>query len=249
MNKRGDLFSWLVEYHCTENLEQCRPYMIEGRVYHLGSFVEEGDENELYKGLLIVANGSTLVDKLSDGHVINDDPLRLRYTDIQGKEDLWKYVNERRNKDGAYIFDGVNQRITKAAEVNNNPSTLTQRVDLASMVPGDFVYADGREFDESEDLGTKTRLAIKMPLAYGDTNAYQIKRTAYGNTGMGKVTHFGSQGLVEEAFFRYSPTSEGPFIVPEQGIIGIHRQYQRDENNKLILASEQIIDPNSFYRK
>lgn len=245
----NDLFSWLVEYHCRENLPQCLPYMKDGQAYPFGRPINEGEENELYKGLIIISNGDTLVNKLSCGHVINDDPNKLRYADISGKKDLWAYVNERRNKDGAYIFDGRNGRITKAAEVNNNPSTLPRGIDLSSMIPADFVYSDGTQIDESEDLGTKTRLAIRTPHAYEHTNTYQIKRTAYGNTGLGKVTHFGPQGLIEEFFFRYEPASNGPFINEKQGIVGVYRKYERDENNQLVKVLEQLVgNPKEYFK-
>lgn len=246
----NDLFSWLVEYHCKENLPQCLPHLKDGRAYVLGRPIEEGEENELYKGLLIISNGDTLVSKLSNGHVINDDPAKLRYADVSDKTDLWRYINERRNKDGAYIYDGKNGRITKAAEVNNNPSSMPQGIDLSSMIPADFVYSEGNEIDESEDLGTKTRLAIRTPHAYENTNTHQIKRTAYGNTGLGKVTHFGPQGLIEEFFFRYAPNSKGPFIDKKHGIVGVYRSYERNDDGRLVKVLEQLVgEPREYFKR
>ncbi len=237
---RDRLFSWLVDYHCGVNVEQCLPYMREGTVHNAGGRpLEEGvEENEHYKGLLIVANGDTLADKLSAGGVIHDDPDELDFVRIAQPADLFQYLSRQRNSDGAYIVNGKKGEITRVSEVNNG---LRVPGSIYDQVPADFVSYDGK-VPVRGNLGTKTRLAIKMPLAYGETNTFQVKRTAYGNTGIGIVTHFGPQGLMEEFFLRHNPSSAGSYLWPKQHLIGVHRRYERDGEDQLVRVAEEQVD-------
>ena len=236
---KGELFDWLVGYHCKENLERCLPYLKQGRAYDASdSLIQEGEENEHYKGVLIVSNGKTLASKLSQGGVIHDDPEDLEFFTLQNKEDLASYLTLQRQKDGAYIFDGVNNQITRVGELNNNPSSLRERK-IYSMAPPDFLSYDGSI--PLREMGTKTRLAIKMPLAYQDTSSYLIKRSAFGNTGLGKVAHFGQNGLMQEFFFEHKPDYQGSFINPEHKIVGVYRRWKRGAENDWNLQSEDIV--------
>ncbi|MEK6863350.1 MAG: hypothetical protein AABW53_01500 [Nanoarchaeota archaeon] len=253
----NDLFFWLVEYHCKANLERCLLHMEDGKVYLHGKALDErrlireelhpGLENELYTGVLLVANGTTLIDRLSEGDVIKDDPEDVRFEDVKDKEAFFRYLSLEQGNDGAHIYDGVNKRIARISEFNNNPP-LQEKIPLGAMVPADFLSSDGSVLPKH--VGVKTRLAIKMPLAYDHTSTFQIKRTAYGNTGLGKVTHFGPQGLKEEFFFHYDPTSNGPFVDEKHGIVGVYRAYERNEKGELVKTMEQLIgDPREYFNR
>jgi len=111
-------------------------------------------------------------------------------------------------------------------------------ISLRDMLPRDFIAVETDSLLNERNLGTKTRLAIKLPQAYDRTKAFQIKRTAYGLLGIGKVTQFGPQGLEQEFFFRYEPRSEGPFVDAEAGIVGIHRQYERQEQGLILISTQ-----------
>lgn len=237
---RDKLFSWLVDYHCGVNVEQCLPHMREGRVYSSpGKPLEEGvEENKLYSGVLVVANGNTLADRLHTGGVIHDDPGELDFVPLATQDDLFRYFAQQRNRDGAYIVNGDRGLITRVSELNNGLPVSQSPYD---QVPADFVSYD-QHIPVQRNLGVRTRLAIKMPQAYPETNTFQIKQTAYGNTGIGKVTHFGPQGLLEEFFLLHDPASAGPYLWPKQHLIGVHRRYEREGNNPLVKVSEEVVD-------
>lgn len=211
-----DIFNWLVKYHCDKNLEKCLPFIENGRVRSPDSSnLREGlDENEIYPGVLVVCNGDTLLETLMKDEIVDPNDID-GFVEVKGWQDFIKYLGSRENNDGAYIFDSKNSRITRAYELNNHPKTLKGRYRLEEMVPGDFCSADGSVSPRS-NLGTKTRLAIKLPQAYPNITTFQIKRTPYGDFGMGKVTYFDKDGLRKEFFL----TSHEE---------GIYRSYERME--------------------
>ena len=243
--KKGDLFNWLVQYHCQVNLPEALPLIEYGVVYNKKGKYEEGTDNGCpYQGVLIIANGSTLADRLEEDKVIHDQPDPFYQISNSGK--FFDYLNRQATDDGAYIYDSVNERITRVAEINNG-LPLPRDFPVYEQIPGDFTSENGNL--PLSAIGTKTRLAIKMPYAYQDTEAFQIKRSRYGSLGMGKVTHFTNQGLAREFLFAYNPispddqSSPGPFIDQEQGIIGLLRTYQRDGAGILYQVSEEQVDP------
>jgi len=206
-----------------------------------------GSENELYTGVLLVANGTTLVDKLSEGHIIEDDPRDLYFVNAESKEDFFNYLSEEKGNDGAHIYDGVNKRIARIMDFNNRPP-LAEKAPVYSLVPDNFLSSDGSV--SPKYMGVKTRLAIKMPLAYDSTHTYQIKRTPYENTGIGKVTHFGPDGLVEEFFFRHMPEHKGQFINQEHKIMGVYRCWERRSDHSWHLRSEELVaDPTEYFSR
>ncbi len=229
-----ELFGWLVEYH-ERNLEECLPFIKAGRIRTpRGKTLEEGVENEYYSGLLIIANGDTLMDRLKINGVIIGEPERP--FEFGTKERLFSYLDRQKASDGAYVLDGVNKRISHVSEFNNHPDSLPEGRHLADLLPMDFVEHRGEIFDP-RTIGMKTRLASRLPQAYTNTGAYQIKRSAYGRLGMGKVTRFTADGLAEEVFFDYRPASNGPFVAP--GIVAVHRTYQPSSEG-LVKLSESI---------
>lgn len=233
------LFGWLVEYH-HRNLEHCLRFLQDGRILSgEGIPFEEGEENERYKGLVIIANGSTLTQRLRDGGVINGSTPQP--TPFVSKEEVFDYFDGQNGKDGAYLLDSVNRSIVRIVELNNNPSGMPM-VKLEDMIPTDFVQYHGKRVDEN-DLGNKTRIAIKVPQAYANTEAFLIKRSAYTPLGMGKVARFNSSGLAEEFFFMCEPTAQEHFVAP--GIIGVHRQYHIERGRPVLTtqSTQRLYQP------
>lgn len=231
--KKGDIFEWLVKYHCEHNLELCLAHIQNGtyRSPITGKPLDIGfEENDAYKGILVVANG----DKLLNNMIQDGIAKKQHVGDISGvanEKDFFDYINRQRNSDGAYLFDSVNQRIARAYLLNNSPKSLDESIDPAeNRLPNDFLSNDSR-IDSQKEIGTKTRLALTLTLAYEGVEAFQIKRTAYAPSGLGKVTHFNKDGLYREFFFDYSES---------EGIYGVYRRYAK-ENGTLKCIEEKIV--------
>ncbi len=113
-------------------------------------------------------------------------------------------------------------------------------------MPRNFIFEAGTSL-RPEDLGTKSRLAVKLPFCYPHTETYQIKCSAYGSLGMGKVTHFNRAGLVEEVLLRHEPQSAGSFVDETRGIVAIHRRYAHSALG-LTQISEKYLDLEAPWR-
>lgn len=244
--EKGDLFWWLVDYHCNVNLPQVLPNIKDGVLNSKKSYREGSDKDVPYQGVLIIANGDTLADRLYEDELVNEPPGEFR--PIPSKSSLSDYLDQEVAEDGAYVYDCTHNRIAKVNDINNTPPGLSRDFPIYSQVPSDFVSVDGKLPVGPDTIGTKTRLAIKIPAGYArfGAEAFQIKRSRYGTLGMGKVTHFTDQGLVKEFLFAYDPSSKGSFVDRRKGIIGLLRTYQRDSEWHLYRASESMVDPSKL---
>lgn len=230
-----NLFWALARYHYEKNLLPNTGSIRQGKMYLSKRALKEGEENEKQKGLLIVANGKTLViDLISDGTVSKKDIAQ--FEKIKSHSNFFRYLERQKHKDGAFIYDGANKRIARVMEFSNRPN-MPGKLKLEEKVPFDFIHANPQE-PLRHHLGTKTRLAIRLSAAYPDVEAYQIKRTAYG-AGLGKVTHFTKKGLVEEFFFACKPKSIKQ-LVPEKGIVGVYRRYELARNKPRCAEEREI---------
>jgi hypothetical protein len=221
---KSQIFGWLVEYHCQRNLASCEQFMDEGVVVSPSTKkpLREGlDENELYKGLLIIANGDTLLEKLVDNGILSEENID-EFHNVGDKSAFFKYLDSRKNGDGAFIYDTIHGKIARVYELNNNP--VYTKNGLADRLPSDFIHYTG-EAIHARDIGTKTRLAIKLPQVLDNIETFQIKRTAYTEVGMGKVTHFTKEGLKEEFFFA---PNENKFLSGGSDIKGMYREYSNE---------------------
>jgi len=241
-----------MQRHVEKTLPLCLEKMIEGVVHSDGQPLREGiDKGVPYDGLLIVANGDTLASRLRSDDVIHDEPQG--FVDAKNFEQLSKYLETQQGEDGAYIFDGVNDRITRVMELNNNPPGLPKNVKFYEMMPIDFVSYDGTV--QRANIGTKTRLAVKLPHAYDNTETLQIKRSPFATPRIGKVTHFTKQGLAEEFFFDYA-CNHGmnhdtadiiPFAETEKGaLVGVYRRYTQDHDGGLYRPVIMLVGRNNY---
>ena len=235
--KNADIFGWLVSYHCHRNLGACIPHAQDGRITdEWENVTKEGTENEKYKGLLLVSNGDTLLETLIKGGLVHTHDISPP-THIASRGQFYNHLDKQIENDGAFIFDGKNRRIFRAYELNNNPESLKSYEGLlVSAVPHDFVYSSGDMPVERKDLGTKTRLAIKLPQAYPNIETFQIKRTAYANLGIGKITHFDKDGLAQEFYFRRGEYGQ---------IEGVHKKYER-VGGELKAMSTSAVDVSQY---
>ncbi len=232
------LFEWLISYHIERNLQACLPHIRDGRFYQHGRPLAEGRENEHYQGVLIVANGDTLFNRMIDAGMIEDGDHDAPVT-VTSKEEFFGYLDGQDNSDGAYIFDGVHSTFTRVNELHNGIARGLHS--LVSHVPKDFAsYDEG--LDARRFLGTKTRLAIKIPYQFPDVHALQVKRSGYTDLGLGKVTKFNSSGLEGEFFLKADPESVGPFIDVRNSIVGVRRSYGVSDGG-LVLTDERPYVP------
>ncbi|MBS3175638.1 hypothetical protein J4457_00175 [Candidatus Woesearchaeota archaeon] len=247
---RNDLFSLLVRYHIEHNLPPSLPHVTRRSKLRLpngGLSVEGATENPYQQGLLIIADGETLADRLQKTRVILGGVPEFQK--IADWESFRNYLESQDGVDGAYLMDTVNGRIAHVVELNNNPDN-TEPLELSDLLPDNFLSCDGNV--PVSNVGTKTRLALRLPRAYSTgqerVEALQIKRTAYLSLGIGKVTRITPEGLAEEFFFEHDPNpkSEGPFINKKYGIVGIHRTYERTPEGELRVATETRVDPQDF---
>ena len=240
-----DIFPWLVMHHHRRNyLEICRPLIRRGEILIGDKSLTEGSDKGIpYHGFHFLVDGLNVFNTLIEEGMINDVyDHNERSKKIREEYDLSKPLlnfdefsgflmqEEGKGNDGAYIFNSKNGKVVRINEFNNNID-LPEGFNLIDKLPGNFVYDIPFPDDNSiyPNLGTKTRLAIKMTEAMKDKgiHAYQIKRSSYSNLGMGKVTHFNGNGLSEEFFFH-------SFDHDSVLVKGVYREYERRENSSRV---------------
>ncbi|MBN2567441.1 hypothetical protein JXB02_05145 [Candidatus Woesearchaeota archaeon] len=234
------LFGWLVDFHIERNLPRALRFFREGSIRDDdGNRYRLDGENERYYGAIIISDGENIADRLVRIEVIHSDAID-GYTAIPTREAFMGYLGENLNRDGSFVYDSVNRGITRVAKVNNEPKALNERLKGSDLrfdrrLPPDFIAEDGSIEVKRTNLGLKTQLAAELTYAFPDMRIYQIKRTPYGGLGMGKVTQFSGQGLLQEFFFRAVPEKEG------YSILGIHRQYEPHEDGIRQAGGDRIM--------
>ncbi len=228
-----EIFQMLVNYHVEVNLPRCLSSIQNGRItdpVDHEPFEAPSGENSLYKGIIIVSNGPTLVDDLIKHGLAKREDLSS-FVPLRDADAFRSYIHEEVKRDGAHLYDSANGQIARVYELNNHHSSLEGCLDT-NRVPADFVYDDARGVSRA-DLGTRTRIAIRLPAIpeLQTLNVFQIKQTGYGDLGLGKVTYFNNEGLQKEFFCRYNAEQEG--------IDGVLREYELKEG-QLTLAVERV---------
>ncbi len=250
--QRGSpVFEWLVRYHTQENLPRYLDYLS-----RQGEPVANGIENGSTTGCLILENGDMLVSKLQRERIVLDY-RPPQFQPATSYEQFARFLEQHKSTDGAFFYDGKHQRMARVARyANNSPAMERVRERQASLIPADFFLygstnATLTEGDLDEHSGTKTDLAMVLPVAYTSpdcrVHAYQIKRTAYADSGLGKVTHFGPEGLEEEFFFK-EHEGTGPVALPGFPLVGMYRRYApRDE--RVHRVQEEVVNVGKLERK
>jgi hypothetical protein len=250
------LFGWLIKYQVEHNLSKCLPW-IGGGVFkdpETGLPMESGiDENPLrgYTGLILLANGDTLITKLRQLRIINDREDPLFSTPVRTEEEFFRYIQDHGRRDGAHLFNGVSGTMARVNELNNNLPIGN----YAHVLPPNFVDEEGAVELSDENIGTKTRVGIKVSAANPDNvDIYQIKRTVYNQLGMGVVTHIKAGQLKEMFYLTIAPEGySGPFIDPDQSIVGVYVTYKTEgdaviEDRKMYVglqAGKLVLDKTS----
>ncbi|MBI4159507.1 hypothetical protein HY500_04610 [Candidatus Woesearchaeota archaeon] len=238
MINSSQFFDWLVRHHSTVNLGKCLPHIEGGRIHQDGSPLQEGiDENKLYKGTLIVADGEGLIQRLERDRMAWG--VGTNYTPIRDAGDLSSYLEAIENPDGGHVYDSVGGLMTGVKHFRE-PANLPQDFDpydndfLRSVLPGDFSSSNGSRIE----VGNRGLVGLAVPLGYPQAHVLQIKQTAYGNLGMGKVVHFSTNGLVEEFFFTSREDSLQNTLDPINSVQGVYRRYAREGAGLVRIAEE-----------
>ncbi len=246
MINSSQFFDWLVRYHSTINLGKCLPHIEGGRVHQDGSPLREGiDENKLYEGTLIVADGEGLIQRLERDRTAWG--VGTTYTPIRDAEDLSSYFEAIENPDGGHVYDSVRGLMTGVKHFRE-PANLPQDFDpydnefLRSVLPEDFSSSNGARIE----IGNRGLVGLVVPLEYHQAHVFQIKQTAYGELGIGKVVHFSKDGLAEEFFFAPREDHLQNTLDPVNAVQGVYRRYAR-EGARLVRIAEEVRNISPVY--
>lgn len=249
MINSSQFFEWMVRYHTTVNLGRCLSHIEGGRVYQNGQPLEEGlTENKLYPGVIIIADGEGLIQRLKQEGVAWG-VQETEHARILDEQSLSDYLDNLQNTDGAHVFDSVRGVATRARKIRDPPH-LPRDFDpynetmLSRMLPKDFVASDSSV--PLTEIGTKGVLALEIPQAYPQAHVFQIKQTAYGRLGMGKVTHFSADGLVEEFFLAPNQDPLQASLNPGDSIQGVYRRYAK-AGDRLVRTAEEVRSLHQVY--
>lgn len=192
-----DLFEIMKDYHKTYNLERILT----------GSENPHDNENNSYKGMCILENGSTLINRLVEQKRIN--PLDIYDKTVIATSDDWvNFLEKRKEKDGVYIYESAEKTLYRIRKIKDSKQ---DDITYSHLIPNDFLsYFSKSKLDERElreELGTKTQLALDLTQEFEDVKAYMIKRGKYDPfTKSGKVVMIGSRGVEKEFFINGSET-------------------------------------------
>ena len=238
-------FSWLMNMHWM-NLER---YLEHDTTVP----IPEGKENYSYDAMFLVANGAGIADELYADKIIKKKPSGViaRVTSEKTFND-YLALQMAMHEDGGYVYDSDNRLMFRVPRFNSNKVNLTLperiaavfapqlydpvEIDYEAFHPQDFLSRDGTEAPSGENLGTRTQSAIDMATRYDHVHVFLIKKSAYGDSGMGKLVHLTHEGVVQEFYFKRD--TEEP-----QRFIGVHRVYDRAEGKLQKTYTENVVTP------
>ncbi|MFC2134856.1 hypothetical protein ACFLTH_09580 [Bacteroidota bacterium] len=91
-----DLFDWLTTFHFEVNLEPNLNNIKDGNMYSKKGIILEGNENHLTQGMLVLANGDSLVQKLQAEEMIEPEDLDKFKTLITNYEEFANTCDSRK---------------------------------------------------------------------------------------------------------------------------------------------------------
>lgn len=121
-----DLFDVLVDLYDSKIIPELIPYVEEGVVRPLKTkSFKEGDENAIYDGVLLVANGATTQSELERLLILDPNHIQdSSKTQVASASGLKQYLMDSsengKRECSAYIFDSSRNEITKVKKFNNN---------------------------------------------------------------------------------------------------------------------------------
>jgi hypothetical protein len=252
---RLNLFNAMALYHIKNSLPNCMKFFENGKIKDLynDGYFNEGQENDAHKGFLVVSDGKDVLEKLVNDDAIEDkDSITYR---INSHDELFNYLNSQKDKDGAYVFDSYNNKITRVM-FNRDSDMLKQRLknnhkgeyDLNQKLPYDFLLSNCCSDFKTIDVGSKTRVATQLTHAYDHLKAVVLKRTGYGDLAIGRVVYVLPNGVNSSMHFEYKPSLNGitPFVDSTNKIAAYLKKYENNVNERPALVSKDIVGQNYF---
>ena len=257
----SDYMNWLIEYHVENNLENWLTswttkngtnefnHLKDGHIITPKNDnlpVQEGQENEQYKGVFIFT-GKDLLDRLvtpdSRGMpAVERERIDSAYKINGEKDNFFSFLASMADPDGVYVEDKgslyrcfIRPPAVPMSEINQK-------------VPLDFIFQDGKGSYNSpqeainKKMGTKTYLALALPTKYDDIEGVGLKRAAYGRPGLGKVIKTNSRSLSSSfQIDHFNKDEMSPQLVDklrrnygdfEEGFIGTLQMYDRTPSSR-----------------
>ncbi|MBI4981396.1 hypothetical protein HZC30_07640 [Candidatus Woesearchaeota archaeon] len=224
---KENIFEAVIKYHFL-NLEDSLRYFDNGKVRNFqGEVLIEGiSENPHYSGAYLVYDGDTILDKVSQ-RIVRKNGIKESET-VPTIEAFVDRLRDENDSDSVFLYNTEKQKITKVKGEFSNYCHEDLESLLENALPKNFLSADGSM--PVYEVGTKTANAALTARVLNQRQDYGVKtlvvkKTAYGELGMGKIAEFGKHGLTREFFFEYAPQHRGPFIDEKNKIIGVLREY------------------------
>ncbi len=243
---KENIFEAVIRYHFL-NLQDSLKHFCQGRIYdNKGEALVEGiGENPHAHGVYLVYDGAHILDAASK-RISRKNGIK-ETEDVPTIDAFVARLRDEHDPDSVFLYNTEKQKITRVkSEFNNNYEGNLDSL-LESSLPSNFLSTDSSM--PVYEVGTKTASAVLMAYALNQrqdkgVKTLIIKRTPYGQLGLGKVAEFGKQGLTREFFFEYAPEHQGQFIDEEHKIVGVLREYQK-EGNKVVPINESYVSFNS----
>jgi hypothetical protein len=244
-----NIFEALILLHY-RNLQASLPFLEKGQIQSNKNrpLIPGKSENPHYDGLYLVYDGERILKKASK-RIMRDDGVR-QSAKVSCLEDFFSCLcgssedleEEDADQDKVFLYNtkGKVVYLVKGEFSNSLPKGKehSRRINdlLQYGLPANFLSEDLSR--KVTDCGTKTANALLTAYALNHkkdlgVRTIIIKRTAYGQLGMGKLAEFGSDGLIREFYFEYNPHHQGTFIDEKSSIVGVYKHYSRDATGAL----------------
>lgn len=241
---KENIFEVMMSVHY-QNLQDSLAHFSNGKILDLEKQeLEEGrDENPHYKGQYIVYDGREVLNTIAERLTRKKTPFKEKISTPTKASFLEQVCAGSRNTDVVLAYNTAEKTITPIkSEFRNDAEDMDSLLD--THLPYNFASKEGSV--SVYEVGTKTaNAALNADILNHPKDkslrTLLVKRTAYGNLGMGKLAEFGPEGLTREFFFEYMPEHTGPFVDEERKIVGILRDNYHHVNGQLIPQNEYYI--------
>ncbi|MFH0979104.1 MAG: hypothetical protein V1837_07440 [Candidatus Woesearchaeota archaeon] len=204
-------FEWMTEYVYERILPKVIPHLDhkEGRVIGLdGKILGEGPdfENPYYNGLIMAFDGEKILAKASE--VMGRPNAIGEPVKVDGKEGFKQYLVANDKRDIKLLYNSQGELMySMRGEFKNWHPDFPVDENLERRLSKDFLSLDGHI--PVQYAGTKTWAAVLTPALVnklnlgGDVDTILLQETPVG-AGIGRLSHFDKDGLVEDLHFVYN---------------------------------------------